>query len=588
MALKACNERTGSLGLRRQMHMRKLRGVGASPGLVVGPVFLFQQEDLRYEITQVSEPQAEWKRIEQAFQTAFDQLKLICDKASAEVGESEAAIFEAHMQMLQDPELIDSIRKSILDGHENAEKALMDAAEYYATALDQLSDEYLRARADDVRDVARRCLRILLGKPQVDAALSKPSIILARDLSPSDTVQMEKTMVLGFCTAEGGATSHTAILAKALGVPAVVGVGYGLLDSVEGSSLMINGRTGEVTLDPDEATVSAFMQSQKAEEERAAADLLAAIKPAMTRDGHTVEVVANVGSVDDAEKAVTSGAEGIGLLRTEFLYLNRQVAPTEEEQFTVYKKIFDTQGSRPIVIRTLDVGGDKELPYIDLGNEDNPFLGWRAIRMCLDNPDFFKTQLRSILRAAVGHDVRIMFPMIASVKEVIRARELLEQARAELQSADQALEVKVQVGIMVEIPSAAVMADKFIEVVDFFSIGTNDLTQYTLAVERTNKKVAHLSNGLDPAVLRLIAKVIEEGHKGGVWVGMCGELAGEPRAIPVLIGLGLDEFSMAPSLIPHAKAVIRRSDSADCKRIARKVLDLPTYDEVDAYLSRLA
>lgn len=567
--------------------MKKLHGVGASPGLVVGPAFFFQQEDLRYEITQVSEPQAEWKRMERAFQTALEQLKLICDKASAVAGESEAAIFEAHIQMLQDPELIDSIRKSILDEHENAERALMDAAEHYATALDQLSDEYLRARAADVRDVARRCLRALLGKLQVDVALSKPSIVLARDLSPSDTVQMEKAMVLGFCTAEGGATSHTAILAKALGVPAVVGAGDELLASVGSGPLMIDGRTGEVTIDPDEATVVAFKQSQKVEKERAVAELSAAIKPAVTRDGRTVEVVANVGSVDDAEKAVTSGAEGIGLLRTEFLYLDRQGAPTEEEQFTVYKKIFDTQDSRPIVIRTLDVGGDKELPYIDLGNEDNPFLGWRAIRMCLDNPDFFKTQLRAILRAATGHDVRIMFPMIASVKEVVRARELLEEARSELQSANQAFETKVQVGIMVEIPSAAVMADKFIEVVDFFSIGTNDLTQYTLAVERTNKKVAHLSNALDPAVLRLIAKVIEEGHKGGVWVGMCGELAGEPKAIPVLLGLGLDEFSMAPSLIPHAKAVIRENDSTECKQIAKEVLDLPTCDEVIAYLNRL-
>lgn len=575
------------MGLRPQIRMKKLHGIGASPGLVVGSVFFFQQEDLRYEITQVSEPQAEWKRMERAFQIALEQLKLIWDKASAGAGEAEAAIFEAHMQMLQDPELMASVRKSILEGHENAEKALMDAAEQYATALDQLSDEYLRARAADVRDVARRCLRALLGKPQVEVALSEPSIVLARDLSPSDTVQIEKAMVLGFCTAEGGATSHTAILAKALGVPAVVGVGDELLASVGSGAMMLDGRTGEVTIDPDEATVATFKQSQKVEKERAGAELSAAIKPAITRDGHRVEVVANVGSVDDAEKAVLSGAEGIGLLRTEFLYLDRQEAPTEEAQFTIYRKIFDSQGARPIVIRTLDVGGDKKLPYIDLGNEDNPFLGWRAIRMCLDNPGFFKTQLRAILRAAAGHDVRIMFPMIASVKEVVRARELLEEARMELQSANQAFEMKVQVGIMVEIPSAAVMADKFVEVVDFFSIGTNDLTQYTLAVERTNKKVAHLSNALDPAVLRLIAKVIEEGHKGGVWVGMCGELAGEPKAIPILLGLGLDEFSMAPALIPHAKAVIRENDSTECRQIAKEVLDLSTCDEVNAYLGRL-
>ena len=567
--------------------MKTLHGIGASPGLAAGPTFLFQQEDLSYKAARVSVPQLEWKRMEQAFQTASDQLKPIYDKALAEAGESQAAIFEAHVQMLQDPELIDSVRKSILDEHENAEKALMDAAEHYARTLEELTDEYFRVRAADVRDVARRCLRVLLGKPQADVVLNKPSIIVARDLSPSDTVRMEKTMVLGFCTAEGGATSHTAILAKALGVPAVVGVGDELLSVIEGSALIINGHTGEVTIGPDETTLAAFVQTQKAEKERAAAELSAAGKPAITKDGSRAEVVANVGSVADAEKAVSFGAEGIGLLRTEFLYLDRQTAPTEEEQYTVYKKIFDIQGSRPVVIRTIDVGGDKELPYIDLGHEDNPFLGWRAIRMCIDNPDFFKTQLRAILRAATGHDIRIMFPMIAAVTEVTRARELLDEARAELRAAGQPFGENIQVGIMVEIPAAAVMADKFVKVVDFFSIGTNDLTQYTLAVERTNKKVAGLSNALDPAVLRLIARVIEEGHKGGVWVGMCGELAGEPKAIPVLLGLGLDEFSMAPALVPHAKAVIRSSDAAQCKQIAKDVLDLPTYYEVDAYLSKL-
>ena len=533
-------------------------------------------------------PQEEWRRMEQAFQTATDQLGSIHDKAAAEAGESQAAIFEAHIQMLQDPELIDSVRKSILDDHENAETALMDATEHYARTLDEMTDDYFRARAADVRDVGHRCLRILLGKPQVEVVLNRPSIVVARDLSPSDTVRMEKSMVLGFCTVEGGATSHTAILAKALGVPAVVGVGDELLGALEGGAIIINGRTGEVTIGPDEATVAAFLRVQKVEKEQAAAELMAAGELAVTTDGHRVEVVANVGSVADAENAVASGAEGIGLLRTEFLYLDRQTAPTEDEQYTVYRKIFDIQGSRPVVIRTTDVGGDKELPYIDLGHEDNPFLGWRAIRMCLDNPDFFKTQLRAILRAAAGHDIRIMFPMIAAVTEVTRACQLLDEARAELRANSQPFGEKVQVGIMVEIPAAAVMADKFVKVVDFFSIGTNDLTQYTLAVERTNKKVAHLSNALDPAVLRLIAKVIEEGHKGGVWVGMCGELAGEPKAIPVLLGFGLDEFSMAPTLVPHAKAVIRRSDVAECKRIARDVLDLPSYIAVDEYLNKLA
>jgi phosphoenolpyruvate-protein phosphotransferase len=567
--------------------MKTLRGIGASPGTAMGPAFLFRQEDLSFKAYEVAEPQAEWKRMEIAFQIASAQLKLIYEKALKEVGESQAAIFEAHIQMLEDPELIDSIRKSILEGHNNAEKALLDAAEYYARTLDGLADEYFRARATDVRDVAHRCLRILLGKPQVDVALNKPSIIVGRDLSPSDTARMDKSMLLGFCTAEGGATSHTSILAKALGVPAVVGVSDIVLTLAEGVSLIINGRMGEIVVSPDEATVATFVQNQKSEKERAAVELAAVDQPAITVDGRMIEVVANVGSVADAEKAVTFGADGIGLLRTEFLYLDRQTAPNEDEQYAVYKTIFDIQGSRPVVIRTIDVGGDKELAYIDLGHENNPFLGWRAIRMCLDNPNFFKTQLRAILRAALGHDIRIMFPMIATVNEVTQARNFLDEARAELEAAGNPFGKKIQVGIMVEIPAAAVMADKFVEVVDFFSIGTNDLTQYTMAAERTNKKVAHLSNALEPAVLRLIAKVIEEGHKGGVWVGMCGELAGEPKAIPILLGLGLDEFSMAPTLIPYAKAVIRATDVTSCQKIAKKVLDMQSYFEVDAYLSKL-
>ncbi len=567
--------------------MQTLRGIGASPGAAIGPAFLFQQEDLGFKAYEVAEPQAEWKRMEIAFQMASTQLKLIYEKALQEAGESQAAIFEAHMQMIEDPELIGLVRKSILDGHNNAEKALLDAAEHYARTLEGLADEYFRARATDVRDVAHRCLRLLLGRPQVDVVLNKPSIIVGRDLTPSDTVRMDKSMLLGFCTAEGGATSHTAILAKALGVPAVVGMGDIVLTLADDIPLMINGRTGEIIVNPDETTVATFVQNQKSEKERAAAELLEVSQPAITKDGRRVEVVANVGSVADAKKAVTLGAEGIGLLRTEFLYLDRQTAPNEDEQYAVYKTIFDIQGSRPVVIRTIDVGGDKELAYIDLGHEDNPFLGWRAIRMCLDNPDFFKTQLRAILRAALGHDIRIMFPMIATVNEVKQARRFLDEARVELEVAGNPFGEKIQVGIMVEIPAAAVMADKFVKVVDFFSIGTNDLTQYTMAAERTNKKVAHLSNALEPAVLRLIAKVIEEGHKGGVWVGMCGELAGEPKAIPILLGLGLDEFSMAPTLIPHAKAVIRASDVAGCQKIAKKVLDMQSYFEVDAYLSKL-
>ncbi len=566
--------------------MKSLQGVGASPGLAIGPAFLFQKEDLSFRTHQVSDPPAEWVRMELTLKTASDQLNAIYEKALVETGQAQAEIFEAHQQMLSDPELVESIRTAILENKTDAETALTVTTEGYACTLEALEDEYFRARAADVRDVSRRALRILLGRQEVDVTLHQPSLVIAADLTPSDTIRLDKSMLLGFCTAEGGATSHTAILAKALGLPAVVGAGEQVMSIHAGDLVILNGNTGLIEVNPDESELDHCRKLQNAEKDRAAVELSQALHPAVTLDGHTVEVVANVGSTADAQQGILKGAEGIGLLRTEFLYLDRQTAPNEDEQYAAYKAIFDVMGERPVVIRTIDVGGDKELPYIDLGHEDNPFLGWRAIRMCLDNPDFFKTQLRAILRASVGHDIRIMFPMIAAVSEVRKARQILDEARADLDHAGTPYGQKIQTGIMIEIPAAAVMADKFIGVVDFFSIGTNDLTQYTLAVERTNKKVGHLSNALDPAVLRLIARVIDEGHKGGVWVGMCGELAGDPRGLPVLLGMGLDEFSMAPSMIPHAKAVIRENDLLACKQVAADVLDLATYADVEDYLTR--
>lgn len=565
--------------------MKKIQGIGASHGIAIGPAHIFAQEDLKFSAQVVAHPETEWQRMSTALQTAQMQLREISAHAAEQLNHQEAAIFEAHLQMLEDPELQSAIQSAILQERKNAESALIENTERYAAQLEALDDAYFRARAADIRDVARRCLRILLGKPQPDLTIHQPSILVARDLTPSDTVLLDKSHLLGFCTAEGGSTSHTAILAKALGIPAVVGAGEAVLSITANDRLILDAHHGTVLVEPDEETLQHFTRAQNAERDRAAQERSRATEPAITRDGHRVEVVANVGHLDDARHAVELGAEGIGLLRTEFLYLDRQTAPDEEEQYRAYKAIFEVMGTRPVVIRTLDVGGDKELPYIDLGREENPFLGWRAIRMCLDTPEFFKTQLRAILRAAVGHDIRIMFPMIATVKEVQQARALLEEARTELQHAGQAFGERIQIGIMVEIPSAALMADALAKVVDFFSIGTNDLTQYTLAVERTNKRVAHLSNALDPAVLRLIARVIEEGHKAGIWVGMCGELAGDSRAIPLLLGLKLDEFSMAPSLIPHAKALIRACDMDTCRKMAQTALNLPGYAEVESFLT---
>lgn len=567
--------------------MKTIQGIGASPGIALGSAHVFLPEDLTVPTYDVSDRSAEWERMQRALQTAKAQIESIRAETMAALRHEEAAIFDAHIQMLEDPELQAAIRTDILEQGKNAERALMDNAERYAAQLEALDDAYFRARAADVRDVARRCLRILLGRPQPSLILLQPSIVVARDLTPSDTVLLDKSRLLGFCTAEGGATSHTAILAKALGIPAVVGAGEAVLEIVQNQPLILDAHRGQVILEADEATWTKFAEMRKAAQSQAEEERLHAAEPAVTRDGRGVEVVANVGNLDDARLAIEMGAEGIGLLRTEFLYLDRQTAPDEEEQYLAYRAIFEVMGQRPVVIRTLDVGGDKALPYIDLGKEENPFLGWRAIRMCLDNPDFFKTQLRAILRAAAGYDIRIMFPMIATVREVRQARKLLEDARLELQNASLPFGKRVQLGIMIEIPSAAVMADALAREVDFFSIGTNDLTQYTLAVERTNKRVAHLSNALDPAVLRLIAKVIEAGHQAGIWVGMCGEMAGDARAIPILLGLGLDEFSMAPALIPHAKALIRSLTVEQCRQIAQHVLTLPDYEEVEAYLKTL-
>jgi phosphotransferase system enzyme I (PtsI) len=395
---------------------------------------------------------------------------------------------------------------------------------------------------------------------------------------------LDKSLVLGFCTAEGGATSHTAILAKALGLPAVVGLGPSILELKSGDPLLIDGGRGEAIAFPDEKTIQEFEVRRQKLEAQALGELELAHEPATTVDGHQVEVVANIGSPQEAQSALKHGAEGVGLLRTEFLYLDRHEEPNEEEQLAAFDSILDVMEERPVVVRTIDVGGDKEVPYLDLGVEANPFLGWRAIRMSLDKPELFKTQLRALWRASPGHDLRVMFPMIATLDEVRRAQRLFNDAREEVVAEGHDVADRVQVGIMVEVPSVAVLADLFAREVDFFSIGTNDLTQYTFAAERTNEKVAHLGDGCHPAVLRQIQRVINAAHEEGIWVGLCGELAGDPEAAPILLGLGLDEFSMAPSSIPHAKAIIRSWSKSDAQSLASKVLEFDSADAVREFV----
>ena len=565
----------------------KYQGIPASAGISMGPVFAYLKQDIIIPRHQITDTDGEVKRLEDALSTAKSQIADLFSKAKAEVADKEAAIFEAHALFLQDPTLITAVHESIMQQRLNAEAAWMDAIEDNAAKLEALEDEYFSARAVDIRDVGRRVIRILLNVAESDlTALSDPSIILARDLTPSDTIRLDKSLVLGFITAEGGPTSHTAILAKALSLPAVVGLGAEILALKNETPLLVDGERGEVVAYPDEAKRKEFEARHQQAAIRAEAESKVAHEPAITQDGHQFEVVANIGSPQEASFALEQGAEGIGLLRTEFLYLDRKTAPDEEEQLAAYDQILDVMEDRPVVVRTLDVGGDKELPYLDLGHEANPFLGWRAIRMCLDQPDFFKVQLRALWRASPGHDLRIMFPMIATLDEVRRARALFEEARDEVKTAGHPKVEQIQIGIMVEVPSVAVLADLFAREVDFFSIGTNDLTQYTLAAERTNEKVAHLGDACHPAILRQIKRILDAAHDQGIWVGLCGELAGDPDAVPILVGLGLDEFSMAPSSIPHAKAIIRNWSLGQAQQLAAHVVDLDSATAVREYVRK--
>lgn len=562
--------------------MRTLNGIPASQGVAIGPVFRYEGVEFEVVCRQIEDADAEWARLKAAIATARQELEALGEKTAEEVGEKEAAIFEAHLMMLNDPELLRTVQSTIRTEKINAESALERATEQYAQALEAMDDEYLRARAVDVRDVANRVIRILLGLEAASASdLAQPSIVVARDLTPSDTAMLDKAYVLGFLTAEGGATSHTAILARTLGLPAVLGVGETALNVTSDDVVIVDGDEGVAHIAPDAQTQLLYERKQDTLAEVRAWTQTHALEPAITEDGQRVEVVANIGTVSDAHAALTRGAEGVGLLRTEFLYLERPDLPTEDEQADVYAEITDVFEGDPVILRTLDIGGDKELPCLDLPQEMNPFLGVRALRLGLARPEeVFKPQLRAVLRAATHRNLKVMFPMVATVGEVREARALLDECRAELVAEGVTVPDDFEVGIMIEIPAAALMADHLAAEVDFFSIGTNDLTQYTMAADRTNADVSYLMNGLEPAVLRLVKMVIDAAHAQDKWVGMCGELAGEPLAIPILLGLGLDEFSMSPPAIPIAKQIIRALSYETTQEVARRALQLESAEAV--------
>lgn len=552
-----------------------IKGIPAAPGIGIGPVYLLQHAVLTVDET-FTNAANERARLNDAIAQAKVQLTALHDQMKT-AAPSEAAIFDAHLEILDDPDLLDAVQQRI-DQQASVAHAWQASIEERAKALAALSDPLLAARATDLHDVGYRVLRLLVNSKAADLSAwpDQPVVVIGRDLSPSDTAALPRDRVLGFCTAGGGPTAHTAIIARALGIPAIVGAGDAVLNIANDTVVIVDGQAGTIVVEPDEQTVARAREAQQRFQAKRAADQARAADPAITLDGHQVEIVANIGGVKDAHTANASGAEGVGLLRTEFLFLDRTMAPTEQEQFEVYRDVALALEQKPVIIRTLDIGGDKPLPYIQMLREDNPFLGVRGIRLCLERPQLLREQLRAILKASEFGRLRIMFPMVADLSEVRAARALIDEIRAELYLPP------VEVGIMIEVPAAALMADAFAPEVDFFSIGTNDLTQYTLAMDRMHPTLATKSDGLHPAVLRLIAKTVEAAHAAGKWVGICGELGADPHAVPILVGLGVDELSVSVPAIPAVKAQVRALNHAEAQQLAQAALKCRTAAEVRA------
>jgi phosphocarrier protein FPr len=563
----------------------QLSGISASPGIAIGNVVIYQPTIFGVANQQTDNFQTEWEKFQTAVSSARAQIQMLRQKAASR-GKEEAAIFDAHLLFLEDPAVIDRVRLLIFEESKSAEAAWQNVVNDTLTLYQSLKDSYLQARAIDVSDVGTRVLQLLTGAQTESLDLQEPAILVADELTPSETVQLDPSKVLGICTVSGGANSHTGILARALGIPTVMGVGVNLLQLENGTLIALDGGTGEVWVEPDETLLRELQRQRDHQLAENEALKTAAQQPAITSDGHRVKVMANLCGVCDAKFAVDTGACGVGLLRSEFLYLEREIAPTEEEQVEIYQTIAKTIFPHPVIIRTLDIGGDKPLPYVNLQPEANPFLGLRGIRFLLDCPNLLKTQLRAILRASYGQQIKVMFPLVASIREIRAVKEILTTVQAELRYEKISFDEEMEVGMMIEVPAAVMMADKLAKEVDFFSIGTNDLTQYVMASDRNNPKVATLADAFEPAVLRMIQQTVTAAHNAGIWVGVCGELASSGLATPILVGLGVDELSMNAPAIPAVKATISKLTMKEAEAIAFNVLQLDCAEEVRQYVAQ--
>ncbi|MDQ0189488.1 phosphoenolpyruvate--protein phosphotransferase [Alicyclobacillus cycloheptanicus] len=551
----------------------RYQGIPASDGIAVAPLFILEASAPAVEERHDVSVTAEQSRLQAAIEQTKAELQTLFETAKEKMGAENAQIFTAHLQILEDPEFAGAIANTIDAQSVNAEFAVTTVANQLVAVFEQMEDEYLRQRASDIKDVSQRLLSHVQGVSRTSLAeLQSPVVLAAEDLTPSDTVVLDKNLVKAFITDVGGKTSHSAIMARSLGIPAVVGLGPITHSLVSGTTVMVNGFTGEVIVDPtpdEQAEFAASIERHAAAEEQLKALVN---EPSVTTDGRQVEVGGNIGSPQDLAAVLENGGEGVGLFRSEFLYMNRTAAPTEEEQFEAYRQVAAGLNGRPVVIRTLDVGGDKEIPYLDLPAERNPFLGYRAIRVCLDRTELFQTQLRAILRASHYGNIKMMFPMISNITEIRRAKQVLEEVKADLRRNAIPFDEHLEVGIMIEIPAAAVAADLLAKEVDFFSIGTNDLIQYTMACDRMNEQISHLYQPYHPAILRLVKWVIDGAHRHGKWVGMCGEMAGDLTATPILLGLGLDEFSMSAKSILKVRQAIRNLSYEQAQKLAETAL----------------